>query len=144
MEKLHRGLKQFVVFVIACLIIIGCEPANSVLNKKFRYFSEFPKEDAIVSKNICEYKEGIAGMLKLVDSTLIVFNVQPGVNNVLNSYSLKSGALSNGYYIYDWDGNPIRKLILNKYIQGMAVSKDNKTLYAFDVNTGFLIRATIN
>ena len=352
MTKLHQGLKQFVVFAIACLIITGCESPNSVLNKNFRYFSKFPKKDAIVFKNIYEYKEGIAGMLKLVDSTLIVFNVQPGVNNFLNSYSLKSGILSNGYmnkgrgpgevmgpraigvngnslwlqdittkkvftidkrkvinpvipvsfneypiknhyymidfkdslhyfgvgsvnsrykiqkidlisgkvvneygkiektpedlslqlyksvyqsfiftkptgdkivlayryldaieifntetksgvaiygperynvkyeplpngmsrtdetrfafvngavtndyiylaysgrtgkspnphdgnciYIYDWDGNPIRKLILNKYIQGMAVSKDNKILYAFDVNTGFLIQATIN
>lgn len=65
------------------------------------------------------------------------------------SYSGRKRYSSDYYYgncifVYDWGGNPVRKLILNRYIQGLAVSKDNKTLYAFDVKTGFLIRAEIN
>jgi len=352
MKNFHRCLKTFVVFVITCLIIVGCESTESVLNENFMFFSKFPKEDTVVFKNIFEYKEGIAGMLRFVDSTLIILNVQPGANTFLYYYSLNKSGLSNGHvgkgrgpgeamapiaigvngnrlwlqditlrrvfvidkrnlinktthvsfneyplkndyymidfkdsthffsvgfrdskykiqeidlisgkvineygkidktpgnvslrlfksiyqsfiftkptgdklvlpyrfldaieiynintgssvaihgpegfnveykpmgdlmiktektkfafvngtvtneyiylaysgisrynpdyyygnciYIYDWDGNPIRKLILDRYIQGMAVSKDNKTLYAFDVNSGFLIQAKIN
>ncbi len=351
-KELHPRLKLFVATVVTCLLIVGCEPADSVLNENFISFSKFPKEEVIVFKNIYDYKEGIAGMIKLLDSTLIIFNVQPGANNFLNNFSLSSGIISNGYlgkgrgpgeaigpraigvngnslwlqditlkktftidkgkivdtissvsfheypiedhyymidfkdslhfygvgninseykiqeidltsgkvikqfgkikkipdgmslllfksiyqsliftkptgdklvlpyryldaieifntetgsglailgperynvkyipqpngisrtdetrfafvngtvtneyiylaysgrtrrdsnsydgnciYVYDWDGNPIRKLILNKCIQGLAVSKDNKTLYAFDVNTGFLVQAKIN
>jgi hypothetical protein len=98
MKNLHPRLKPFVVFVATWLLIVGCEPTSSVLNKNFMSFSKFPSEDAVVFKNIYEYKEGIAGMLKLVDSTLIIFNVQPGANNFLNNYSLNSGVLSDGYF----------------------------------------------
>jgi len=351
-KKLHLSFKPFALFVATFIIIVACESTNNVLNKNSISFSKFQSEETVLFENICEYKEGIAGMLKLVDSTLIIFNVQPGANNFLNNYSLNSGVLSNGYfskgrgpnevmgpraigvngnslwlqditlrkvctidkgkvintiksasfnkyplenhyymidfkdslhffgigyvdsefkiqeidlvsgkiineygkievkpgdislqlyksiyqsfiftkptgdklvlpyryidaieifnietgssfaihgpegydvkyeplpngmsrtdetkfafvngtvtneyiylaysgrtrkspnsydgsyvYIYDWDGNPIRKLVLNRYIQGLAVSKDNGTLYAFDVNTGFLIQAKIN
>lgn len=97
-KKLQPCLKTFEVFVISCLIIVGCEPANTVFNNNSTSFSKFPREDTVVFKKFYEYKEGIAGMLKLVDSTLIIFNVQPGSNNFLNNYALKSGILSNGYF----------------------------------------------
>ncbi|MBW6481034.1 MAG: TolB-like 6-bladed beta-propeller domain-containing protein, partial [Bacteroidales bacterium] len=47
-------------------------------------------------------------------------------------------------YVYDWNGNPIRKLNFDRQIEGIAVSKDDKTLYAYDVNSGFLIKSDIN
>lgn len=97
-KKLHPSLKAFVVFVQTFLIFVGCEPTNSVLNKNSMFFSKFPRVDTVVFKNIYEFKEGSAGVLKLVDSTLIVFNVQPGVKNILNNYSLNTGILSNGYF----------------------------------------------
>jgi len=50
----------------------------------------------------------------------------------------------NCIYVYDWDGNPVRRIVLNRYIQGLVVSEDNKSLYAFDVKSGFLIQAKIN
>ncbi len=97
MKKFYPGLDQIVVFVIICLITIGCEPANSILNKNSRYFSKFPEEETVVFKDVCEYKEGIAGTLILIDSTLVILNEQPGIKNFLNCYSLKNGILSNGY-----------------------------------------------
>ena len=47
-------------------------------------------------------------------------------------------------YVYDWNGNPRRKLILNRLIEGFVVSNDDRTLYAYDANTGFLMQADIN
>ena len=78
--------------------MVGCGSTESVLNENFMFFSKFPKEDTVVFKNIYEYKEGVAGMLRLVDSTLMIFNVQPGAKKFLNNYSLKSGILSDGYF----------------------------------------------
>lgn len=103
MKKLHSGFNTFMAFVVISLIIVGCEHTNSVivnsvLNKNAMSFSKFPKEEIVVFKNIYEYKEGIAGMLKLVDSTLIIFNVLPRASNLLNNYSLDSGILSTGYF----------------------------------------------
>ena len=89
--------ETIIVFMVSFLIIAGCQHTNDVFNKNSISFSKFPKEDTIIFKNIYEYEEGIAGMLKLVDSTLIIFNVQPGAKKFLNIYSLKSGILSNGY-----------------------------------------------
>lgn len=52
----------------------------------------------------------------------------------------------NGKYIfiYDWDGKPIKKLVLDKYIFSIGVSKDNKTIYSYDNNNGHIIKAGIN
>ena len=47
-------------------------------------------------------------------------------------------------YVYDWDGNPIRKLVFNRFIEGLVVSDDDKTMYAYDVNTGFIIQSNID
>ncbi|MBG7630354.1 MAG: hypothetical protein IZT56_07965 [Bacteroidetes bacterium] len=55
-----------------------------------------------------------------------------------NKYSGKS------IYIYDWDGNPIRKLNFKKNISTFTISKDDNTIYAYDIDTGFIINANIN
>lgn len=47
-------------------------------------------------------------------------------------------------FIYDWEGNPVKKLNLDRRIMGIAVSKDNKTMYSFDADTGFIITANLN
>ncbi|PIF02160.1 MAG: hypothetical protein CR996_00860 [Draconibacterium sp.] len=46
-------------------------------------------------------------------------------------------------FIYDWEGNPVKKLNLDRRIIGIAVSQDNKTIYSFDADTGFIIKADI-
>lgn len=55
-----------------------------------------------------------------------------------NAYSAKF------IYVYDWDGNPVRKLNLDKYVDSIEVSGDDKTLYAYDAELGFIIQANIN
>ncbi|QTD39318.1 hypothetical protein JL193_08240 [Polaribacter batillariae] len=47
-------------------------------------------------------------------------------------------------YIYDWNGNPIKRLDLDRHIYTLGVSKNDKNLYSFDINTGYLIEAKIN
>ncbi len=47
-------------------------------------------------------------------------------------------------YVYDWDGNPIKKLNLDRRISGLTVSQDDKTMFSYDVDKGFLIEAKIN
>jgi hypothetical protein len=47
-------------------------------------------------------------------------------------------------YIYDWEGNPVKKLNLDRHIYTLGVSEDDKILYSYDVNTGYLIKSKIN
>ncbi|KQC02757.1 BF3164 family lipoprotein [Pedobacter sp. Hv1] len=47
-------------------------------------------------------------------------------------------------YVYDWDGNPVKKLNLDRRISGLTVSQDDKTMYSYDVDKGFLVEAKIN
>jgi len=51
----------------------------------------------------------------------------------------------NGRYIfvYDWDGKPLLKLTLDRYISSFTVSKDGNTLYGFDVATNYIVKAKI-
>lgn len=51
---------------------------------------------------------------------------------------------ANSIYIYDWDGNPIKKLVLNKSASAISVSRDDKLIMAYGDATGYLLQASIN
>lgn len=38
-------------------------------------------------------------------------------------------------FIYDWNGKPIKKIILDREVMTISVSPDDKKLYAFDIDT---------
>jgi len=46
-------------------------------------------------------------------------------------------------FVYDWDGNPIRKINLPNYVSCFAV-KDDKELYVFDVDAHYIKKANLN
>lgn len=52
---------------------------------------------------------------------------------------------SNGKYIFvfDWDGNPVKKIVLDRYINVFDVADDNSSIYAYDNNTGFIIKSDL-
>jgi hypothetical protein len=47
-------------------------------------------------------------------------------------------------YVYDWNGNPIKKLNLDRRVSSLTVSKDDKTMYSYDVDKGFIVSSKIN
>ena len=47
-------------------------------------------------------------------------------------------------FVYDWDGNPIQKLKINNQIGAIAVSNDNKEIYAYDIETGNIIKSYLS
>lgn len=60
------------------------------------------------------------------------------------SYAEKE-KINNCYsiFIYDWSGNPVKKLNFNTPILSLVVSKDNKTIYSFSLDEGFIVKAQI-
>lgn len=87
MKILSISVKTIIVLVAISSLHVGCKDNKMVLNKNSIIFSKFPREDSITFRNIYEFKEGSAGMLELVDSTLIIFNVAPGSQYFLYNYS---------------------------------------------------------
>ena len=49
----------------------------------------------------------------------------------------------NVIHVFDWGGNPIKKLVLDCYVSSITVSKDNKTLYSFNPETGYLMKVDL-
>lgn len=47
-------------------------------------------------------------------------------------------------FVYDWNGNPIKKVFLDRIIQGFAVSKDDENIYAFDGENKTIVNSKIN
>lgn len=47
-------------------------------------------------------------------------------------------------FVYDWDGNAIQKILLDRYVYTIAVSADDKTIYSYDKNSGFIIYSNLN
>ncbi len=56
----------------------------------------------------------------------------------------KNSNFAKNIYVYDWNGNPVKKLNLDRLVGGFTVSDDNKTIYAYDVATGFIVKSNIN
>lgn len=50
---------------------------------------------------------------------------------------------SKTLYVYDWNGKPIKKVNFDRYVSGFTVSNDNKTLYAYDVISKFIVTSKI-
>lgn len=46
-------------------------------------------------------------------------------------------------FIYDWNGKPIKRLNLDRRITAFTVSKDNKMIYAYDAERGFIVKAAL-
>ncbi|MES2828864.1 MAG: BF3164 family lipoprotein [Bacteroidota bacterium] len=53
---------------------------------------------------------------------------------LFSGYNENSGNAEFGktLYIYDWEGTPIKKLTFDRLVSSIAVSDDDKTLYAYD------------
>ena len=66
-------------------------------------------------------------------------------------YAIYSGKLEedlNPHYgetlfIYDWDGNPVKKITLDRTIKAPAVTKDDSILYGYDPYTGFIVKTNL-
>ncbi len=65
-------------------------------------------------------------------------------------YLAYSGKLNNKeaytakyVYVYNWYGVPVKKYILDKSISCLVVSNDDKTMYAYNRDTGYLIYAEL-
>jgi len=46
-------------------------------------------------------------------------------------------------FVYDWDGNPVRKIILDRYVYDFGISNDDKTIYSYDPETGYVITSDL-
>jgi hypothetical protein len=46
-------------------------------------------------------------------------------------------------FVYDWKGNPVNKISLDRRINTIGVSNDNKSIYSYDLNTGYIIKAKL-
>lgn len=46
-------------------------------------------------------------------------------------------------FVFDWEGNPVKKLVLDRYILTFTVSDDDKSLFAFDPNSGYVVKTDI-
>lgn len=95
-------LNNYNRFLILALFIfcIGCkknERDKVVLHENITTFSEFPEEINISFEEIYEYKSGTPKALKLVDSTLIIFNSTKKIESFFYNYNLNDGYLSKGY-----------------------------------------------
>ncbi|TRT95357.1 MAG: hypothetical protein EWV61_22415 [Microcystis aeruginosa Ma_AC_P_19900807_S300] len=67
-------------------------------------------------------------------------------------YLLYSGKLSNEkntyqtkyIFVYDWKGNPIKKITLDNEVSSIAITNNEKTIYAFDASSGNILKGKLN
>jgi len=60
-----------------------------------------------------------------------------------NEMDLKSDR-GDEVYVFDWNGKPISRLVLNCHISSLAVSSDNKKIFAFNPDNQSIVKTNIN
>jgi hypothetical protein len=60
-----------------------------------------------------------------------------------NNREDKNWSYGKQVYVYDWDGNPIQKINLDRYVYAICITSDNKTIYSSDLKTGQIVKASI-
>jgi cytochrome b involved in lipid metabolism len=46
-------------------------------------------------------------------------------------------------YVYDWDGKPIKKITLDRYIYTFSISENDEMIYSYDLKKGYIVEASI-
>lgn len=47
-------------------------------------------------------------------------------------------------YVFDWNGNPVKKLVLDKNVLSIGVSQDDKVLYSFDETSQYVLYCSLD
>lgn len=79
------------------------------------------------------------------------FSFLNGVSTERFIYLLYSGNLhDSGYrdsgkyiYVYNWEGEPVGEYVLDRHILSFGVSENDELLYAFDPNSGNIVKSSI-
>jgi hypothetical protein len=67
-------------------------------------------------------------------------NISSTENYIYGLFSGKKDLEENAFfgshvYVYDWEGNPIKQINLDRDVMTISISPDDKRLYAFDIDT---------
>lgn len=61
-----------------------------------------------------------------------------------NLYKDDNWSYGKYIFVYDWEGHPVKKIILDRYVYTIAVSADDKTIYSYDKKNGYVIYSSLN
>jgi|GEM_PF-1353329 len=61
-----------------------------------------------------------------------------------NLYKDDNWSYGKCIFVYDWEGHPVNKIILDRYVYTIAVSADDKTIYSYDKKSGYVIYSNLN
>ncbi len=125
------------------LVLISCKKDTKLtLIQADIIFDRFPKEHNVYFKKIVEYKHGVPAQLFVIDSNLIIFNMDKHNKYFFTNYSLKDKKISNKYLMrgrgpgeslgafcsgiinkHLWVYDPILKKILVANVKNLFTSK---------------------
>ncbi|MCG8475782.1 MAG: TolB-like 6-bladed beta-propeller domain-containing protein [Cytophagales bacterium] len=63
-----------------------------------------------------------------------------------SGYKKKDGekwGYGTSVFVYDWNAKPVRRIALDRCLGTIAVSPDDKALYSYDSETGYLLEASL-
>ncbi len=125
------------------LVLISCKKDTKLtLIQADIIFDRFPEEHNVYFKKIVEYKHGVPAQLFVIDSNLIIFNMDKHNKYFFTNYSLKDKKISNKYLMrgrgpgeslgafcsgiinkHLWVYDPILKKILVANVKNLFTSK---------------------
>ncbi|MGY3055480.1 hypothetical protein ACVWYG_003696 [Pedobacter sp. UYEF25] len=100
---------------------------------EFAFFKSDENKDLIQRNEKSRY-----GFVRVMATNKNIYALYSG-NNRDSNYIDYAKTL----YVYNWEGQPMKKLNLDRYISGFTVSNDDKTLYAYDVVSKFIVTTKI-
>jgi hypothetical protein len=60
-----------------------------------------------------------------------------------SSYNNEYWSYGQEIFVFDWEGNPVNRIFLDRYVSVIGVDQKDSTVYSFDNSTGYLLQAKI-
>ena len=121
----NDAIEIFDLNTLESILIWGSENINN----------EFALKKDEFGQMIFERRNGIQKCnIDVVATDDYIFSLFSG-----NYDSMMDSQFTDTINVYLWDGTPVKKIKVNRKIERFSVSPDNKTLYAFDVNSGEIL-----
>ena len=115
--------------------------------KKLEYSNEreneFVAEYSVSNKLMSQNKNTTLASLNTSSTSRYIYSLFSGQGRFDKNIYNKEASTSDIIHVYDWDGNFVKKLKLDRKVKVICVSSDDHSLYSYDIETGKIIRSSI-
>jgi len=103
---------------------------------------KFEVKKTTLGKTLLKLPQTKECYLSLFTTNRYIYAVYSG-KRFLNEEHKRTGNISSQVFVFNWKGEPVKKLNLNHPVQNICIDKEDKYMFAISLDEGNLVRAKL-